>query len=81
MSDNVLDSFGLNILAFFFGVYDENLKEQAKLMPGKFLEDKDAEQVFSDYFKELSTGITKEQIITSLNECKRLAIEKGIIQE
>lgn len=79
--NNNFENFGFLILAGFFGFYDEKSMEQGKLLLGKFMEGKDVEQVFSDYFKELPEDITKEKIIEMLNECKQLAIEKGIISE
>lgn len=80
MTDFDLEYIGLGILAAFFGIYDEKVMEEMKLLVGKYvIENGGVENVLEKELKNIPIGTPKERIIKELNECIELARAKGII--
>lgn len=80
MTNIDFEDIGIGILASFFGIYDEKAMEESKLLIGKYvIENGGVEKVMEENFKTTPIGTPKEKIVEALNECKELAIAKGII--
>lgn len=80
MTNIGFENIGFGILAAFFGISDEKVMEEMKLLVGKYvIENGGVEKVLEENFKTMPIGTPKEKIVEALNECKELAIAKGII--
>lgn len=82
MTNIDFENIGFGILAAFFGIYDEKVMEEMKLLVGKYvIENGGVENVLKKELKNMPIGTPKEGIIKELNECIELARAKGIINE
>lgn len=79
MDKNFLDIFGTAILGFFFGIYDEEARENGKLLLGKYIvEHGGVEQVYNELYQHTTpTDMQKQEIIKTLTECVNFYKEKG----
>jgi hypothetical protein len=82
MEEKDLGVFGLGILGAFFGIYanEENIQEM-KAWFGKWVHERGgAEKVWSDYCNSFPQDTPKEKVIETLEECIKVAVEKGEIK-
>ena len=82
MEEKDLCVFGLGILGAFFGIYaNEEKMQEMKAWFGKWVYERGgAEKVWEKYYDSLQEKTKKEKVIETLEECVKVAVEKGEIK-
>lgn len=79
--ENDFSLLGLGILGALFGIYDKGKAEEMKAWFGAWVNEQGgSEKVWEKYRSSLPSETHKEKVIESLEECVRVAIEKGVIK-